>query len=220
VIAAVQLAAATYGARPLVTLGPTESIVVADESADPDCVALDLLNEAEHGADSAVLLLATDATLAEAVADRLSVHLARLPEPRRSFARQALTDLGGLFVVTDIDEAVAWINRYAPEHLQLAVQNGMSVAARIAHAGEILVGQHTPFSVANYAIGVPAALPTGGAGFAASGVTVESFLKTSSIAALSREGLRRLAPVAIRLGAHEGFPAHVAALTSRAGVIA
>lgn len=219
VIAAVQLAAAAYGARPLVTLGPTESIVLADETAEPQRVALDLINEAEHGADSAVTLLATDAALAHEVARVLPQYLSRLPEPRRTFALQALTDLGGLFVVADIDEGIAWIDRYAPEHVQLAVRDPLSVAARIRYAGEILAGQETPFSVANYAIGVPAALPTGGAGFAASGVTVLSFLRTTSIAALSREGLRMLAPVAVRLGEHEGFPAHVMAVTAREGLM-
>lgn len=219
VIAAVQLAAAAYGARPLVTLGPTESMVLADETADPRRLALDLLNEAEHGTDSAVMLLATDAAIADEVARLLPRYLSRLPEPRRTFARQALTDLGGLFVVADLDEGVAWINRYAPEHLQLAVRDPLAVAARIRYAGEILAGQETPFSVANYAIGVPAALPTGGAGFAASGVTVLSFLKATSIAALSREGLRTLAPVAARLGEHEGFPAHVMAVADREGLV-
>ncbi|MDR7418579.1 MAG: histidinol dehydrogenase [Armatimonadota bacterium] len=218
VVAAVQAAAASYGVRSLVTLGPTESIVLADDSADPDRLALDLLNEAEHGGDSAVILLVTDRSVAERTARRLDARLAELPEPRRTYARQALTDLGGLFLVQDLDEGLAWINRYAPEHLQLAVRDPLGVAARVHHAGEILVGQHTPFSLANYAIGVPAALPTGGAGFAASGVTVLSFLKTISVASLSAEGLRALGPVAVRLGQHEDFPAHVLAVTGREGL--
>jgi histidinol dehydrogenase len=218
VIAAVQLAAASYGARPLVVLGPTESIVLADDSADPQRLALDLLNEAEHGADSAVILLSTSPDVARAAAGRLQGYLAQLPEPRRTYARRALTDLGGLFVVDTLDEGLAWVNRYAPEHLQLAVRDPLAVAGRVRHAGEILAGQHTPFSVANYAIGVPAALPTGGAGFAASGVTALSFLKTTSIASLSDGGLRTLAPVSVRLGEHEGFPAHVLAVTAREGL--
>jgi histidinol dehydrogenase len=215
VIAAVQLAAAAWGAKPLALLGPTESMVLADETVDADRLALDLLSEAEHGADSAVILLCTDAALAGRVASRLSEYLARLPEPRLTYARSALTDLGGLFVVDDLAEGIAWVNRYAPEHLQLAVRDPLAVARRVRHAGEILAGQHTPFSVANYAIGVPAALPTGGAGFAASGVTVLSFLKATSIAMLTEAGLRRLAPVASRLGAYEEFPAHVLAVTER-----
>ncbi|MGH2375308.1 MAG: histidinol dehydrogenase [bacterium] len=216
VIAAVQQAAAAYGARPLVTLGPSEAIILADGSADPDYLAIDLLNEAEHGADSAAILLATEAAVAERAVAVIPRYLERLPEPRRSFARSAVTDLGGVFVA-DLDEAIAWINLYAPEHLQLAVGDPMAVAARIRHAGEILIGQTTPFAAANYAIGVPAALPTGGAAAAASGVTVLSFLKATSIAALTAEGLRAVAPVAIALGRYEGFPAHVQAITEREG---
>lgn len=215
VVAAIQMGAAAYGARPLVLLGPTESVILADDSADPDLLALDLLNEAEHGPDSAAILLAVDRAVGDQTAAALTRYLAHLPEPRRAYARSALTDLGGLFVVDSLDEALAWIDGYAPEHLQLAVRDALSVASRVRHAGEILVGQHTPFSVANYAIGVPAALPTSGAGFAASGVTVLSFLKTTSIASLTADGLRTLAPLAVRLGAHEGFPAHVLAVTER-----
>lgn len=215
VVAAVQLAAAAYGARPLVMLGPTEAVVVADDSADPARLALDLLTEAEHGSDSAVLLLCTDERLAADVAARLGRLLARLPDPRRTYAARALSDLGGLFVVESLDEALDWVNRYAPEHLQLAVRAPMDAARRVRHAGEVLLGQHTPFAAANYAIGVPAALPTGGAAVAASGITVLAFLKTTSIAALSDRGLCAVAPVAERLGRHEGFPAHVLAVTER-----
>lgn len=214
VVAAVQQAAAAYGARPLVMLGPSEAIILADGSADPDRLALDLLNEAEHGADSAAILLATETAVAERTAAAVPRYLERLPEPRRSFARSAMSDLGGVFVA-DLDEAIAWINLYAPEHLQLAVGDPMAVAARIRHAGEILIGQTTPFAAANYAIGVPAALPTGGAAAAASGVTVLSFLKATSIAALTEEGLRAVAPVAALLGRYEGFPAHVQAIIER-----
>ncbi|MDR7544476.1 MAG: histidinol dehydrogenase, partial [Armatimonadota bacterium] len=111
VIAAIQLAAAPFGTRPLVMLGPTESVVLADDSADPDRLALDLLNEAEHGTDSAAVLLAAGAGLAEAVAERLPGYLDRLPQPRRTYARAALSDLGGLFAIADLDEGIEWINQ-------------------------------------------------------------------------------------------------------------
>jgi histidinol dehydrogenase len=215
VIAAMQQEAAAYGARPLVMMGPTEAVILADESADPVRLAVDLLSEAEHGADSAVVLLSTDTGVAERAAALLPSYLDRLPEPRRSYSLAALTDLGGLFLVDDLDEALGWIDRYAPEHLQLAVHDPLAVAARVRNAGEILAGQSTPFAAANYAIGVPAALPTGGAAASASGVTVLSFLKTTSIAALSPEGLRAVAPVVEQMGRHEGFPAHVQAITER-----
>ncbi len=219
VIAAVQLAAAAYGTVPLVVMGPSEAIIVADGSADPARVALDLLNEAEHGADSAALLITTDAELADEVAARLPHYLDRLPEPRRTFAARALSDQGGIFIAADLEEALAWVDRYAPEHLMLAVRDPLAVAARVRHAGEILAGQSTPFAAANYAIGVPHALPTGGAAVASSGVTVLSFLKASSIASLTEEGLKTVAPVAVRLGRHEGFPAHVMAITEREALL-
>lgn len=215
VIAAVQQAAAAYGARPLAVLGPSEAVVLADATADPARLAVDLLNEAEHGADSAVVLIALDEGVAREAIALLPGYLARLPEPRRTFALRALSDLGGLYLADDLDEALAWIDRYAPEHLQLAVADPLAVAARIRHAGEILAGQWTPFAAANYAIGVPAALPTGGGAAYASGITVLSFLKTTSVAALEPEGLRAVAPAAVRLGRHEGFPAHVQAITER-----
>jgi histidinol dehydrogenase len=215
VIAAVQLAAAAYGARPLVLLGPSEAVVLADETADVERLVVDLLNEAEHGADSAVLLVTTEETLAGSVAARLPAALARLPRPRRDFARAALVDQGGLFVADDLAQAIAWVNAYAPEHLMLAVRDPAALLPRIRHAGEILLGAHTPFAAANYAIGVPAALPTGGAAAAASGVTVWSFLKATSVAQLDERGLRAVGPVAVRLGTYEGFPAHAQALTAR-----
>lgn len=215
VIAAVQKASAVFGAAPLVALGPSEALLLADATADPATVVVDLLTEAEHGADSAVMLVSTDAGVAGAVAGLLPQYLARLPEPRASFARASLTDLGGLFLATDLDEALAWINSYAPEHLQLAVADPLAVARRVRHAGEILLGQSTPFAAANYAVGTPAALPTGGAALAASGVTVLSFLKATAIAGLTPDGLRAVAPIAVRLGRYEGFPAHVQAITHR-----
>ncbi|MDR7481408.1 MAG: histidinol dehydrogenase [Armatimonadota bacterium] len=215
VIAAVQCAAAAYGARSPVLLGPSEAVVLADGTADADRLAVDLLNEAEHGADSAVMLVTVEEALARGVAARLPALLGRLPQPRRDFARAALVEQGGLFVADDLEQAIAWVNAYAPEHLMLAVRDPAALLPRIRHAGEILMGLHTPFAAANYAIGVPAALPTGGAAVAASGVTVWSFLKVTSLAQLDERGLRAVGPVAVRLGQYEGFPAHVQALTAR-----
>jgi histidinol dehydrogenase len=212
VTAAVQMAAATYGARPIVLLGPSEAVILADDSADPSALALDLLNEAEHGGDSAATLLVTDEVLASRVALATAKWAERLPEPRRRFALQAIGEWGGIFIA-DLDDAIAWINDYAPEHLQLALRDPAAVSARVRHAGEILLGQCTPFAAANYAIGVPHALPTSGWAAAASGVSVLAFMKTTFVAGLTAAGLRAVAPVAAALGRHEGFPAHVQAIT-------
>jgi histidinol dehydrogenase len=216
-VVAMQLLVQTRGVRVLGTFGPTESVVLADADADPDLVALDLLNEAEHGSDSAALLVTPSEELARVVRGRVLALLDRLPEPRRTYARDALTDLGGLVVTEDWEEAVAFVNLYAPEHVMVHARDPWAVAHRIRHAGEILLGPHTPFSAANYAIGVPAALPTGGGARRESGVTVLSYLKATSVAELDREGLEKLRPVVEHLGTYEGFPAHVMAVRDRPG---
>jgi len=214
-VVATQVLGQTRGVRMLALLGPTEAVVLADESADPRTVSLDLVNEAEHGADSAALLVTASEAVAREVASRLPDDLARLPEPRRRFAQAALSDCGGIFVAGTMDEAVEFVNAYAPEHLQIATRRPQEMLARIRHAGEILLGQHTPFAAGNYAIGVPAALPTGGAARSGSGITVHSFLTMSSVASLDAQGLAKARPVVEQLGTYEGFPGHVMAVTAR-----
>ena len=126
-----------------------------------------------------------------------------------------MTDYGGIVLAQSMDAAVDFVNQYAPEHLQIAVRDPQGVLARIRNAGEILLGQDTPFSAGNYAIGVPAALPTGGAARTGSGVTALSFLKSSSVASLDATGLATVRPVIEQLGTYEGFPAHVMAVVER-----
>jgi histidinol dehydrogenase len=214
-IVAMQMQVQALGVRMLAVLGPTEIVVLADEKADPDLVALDLLNEAEHGSDSAALLVTPSEELARSVAARLAGLLGRLPEPRRTYACDALSDLGGLIVTGDWEEAIAFVNLYAPEHLVIHARDGWEVARRIRNAAEVLIGPHTPPAAGNYAIGVPAALPTGGAARRDSAVTVWTYLKVSSIARLTPEGLERVRPVVERLGHYEGFPAHVLSVQER-----
>lgn len=214
-VVAMQLLVQTRGVRVLGTFGPTESVVLADAEADVDLVALDLLNEAEHGSDSAALLVTPSEELAQAVRGRILGLLERLPEPRRSYARGALTDLGGIVLVDDWEEALEFVNLYAAEHVMVHARDPWAAARRIRHAGEILLGPHTPFSAANYAIGIPAALPTGGGARRESGVTVLSYLKVTCLAELDPEGLEKVKPVVEQLGTYEGFPAHVMATRDR-----
>jgi histidinol dehydrogenase len=216
-VTAAQIVAQERGVRLLSVLGPTESMILADQSADPDRVALDLLNEAEHGADSAAVLLTPSAELVGEVQERLPRYLAQLPPWRREFAEAALKDYGGAVITGTIDEAIVFANAYAPEHLQIATRDPFATLQHIRNAGEVLLGQHTPFSAGNYAIGVPAALPTSGFARVASGVTVLSYLKATSVAHLDVQGLAAVRSVIERLGRYEEFPAHVLAVTARGG---
>lgn len=206
-----------HGMVTMMLLGPTESLVVADDSADPLRLAADLLIEAEHGTDSAVVLVSTSAALADAVDAELARQLDDLPAPRREAARASLGLNGGCVLVGDLTEAAEVSNRYAPEHLQLAVaeQHLEATLELLTEAGEILLGQHTPFSAANFVIGCPASLPTSGFAQVSSGITAEAFLKRTAVARADGQALRRMAPSIIALADHEGFPAHAAAIRRR-----
>ncbi len=206
-----------HGVATMMLLGPTESLVIADGSADPVRLAADLLIEAEHGADSSVVLVTTSEALADAVDSALGAQVADLPPARADAARTALGPNGGCVLVDDLDTAVTVANRYAPEHLQVAVrpEHQDRVVEGLVNAGEILAGQHTPFSAANFVIGCPASLPTSGFAHVASGITVEAFLKRTAVASADERALRRMAPSIVALADHEGFPAHAAALRRR-----
>jgi histidinol dehydrogenase len=216
-VQAAQIECQRFGCHTQMLLGPSESLIIADDSADVRLLAADLLNEAEHGPDSSSLLVTDSEELLSAVSGLLRDRLRVLPEPRRSYARSALGRNGGCVLTVDLDEAVEFANEYAPEHMQLAVreEDQEALLGRLQHAGEILLGQHTPISAANYTIGVPAALPTGGFARVTSGVTAETFLKRTSIARVHPAALRAMAPAALALAAHEGFPAHAAAIRAR-----
>jgi histidinol dehydrogenase len=208
-----------HGLVTMMLLGPTESVVIADHTADPMRLAADLLIEAEHGTDSATVLITTSTVLADAVDDELERQLADLPEVRATAARSSLGANGGCVFVAHLDEAAEVANAYAPEHLQLAVADDVEQAVldHLSDAGEILVGQHTPFSAANFVIGCPASLPTSGFAEVSSGITVEAFLRRTAVARADEAALRRMAPSIVALADHEGFPAHAAAIRRRFG---
>ena len=213
-VTAAQIAVQAAGCSTVMLFGPTEAVVIADDSADPETVAADVLNEAEHGNDSAALLVTTSSALVAAVDQAIGRQLRELPDWRRAYAETAISHFGGAVIVETLDEAAAFVSEYAPEHLQIATEDPEALVASICHAGEILLGD-TPFSAANYVIGVPATLPTGGFARQASGVNYRTFVKTSSIAQTSGEALGALAPFIRSLAVHEGFPAHEGALRVR-----
>ncbi len=214
-VQAAQIACQQYGCHTQMLLGPSESLIIADDSADPRLLAADLLNEAEHGPDSASLLVTDSAALIEAAQTEIAIQIAALPEPRRAYAHGALGVNGGAILVADLAEAAAVANWYAPEHMQIVARDEEAVLEMIEHAGEVLLGQQTPMSLANYVIGVPAALPTGAFARVTGGVTAETFLKKVSVAKADASALQRLSPAALALADHEGFPAHAAALRAR-----
>ena len=213
-VAIAQLEIRAHGVDSVV-LGPTESLVVADQSADPILLAADLLNEAEHGTDSTVVLVSDSSSVIDAAAGEVRRQLADLPDERREAAESALGLNGGAILVDNLDQAVAVANWFAAEHCQLAVADPWAVAGGIKHAGELLLGQHTPFSVGNFTLGGPAALPTGGWANRAGGITVEQFLKAGAIGHLTADALRHVADSTIALSDHEGFDAHGNAIRIR-----
>ena len=216
-VACAQVEMQRYGVATMMILGPTESVVIADESADPRLVAADLLNEAEHGTDSAVLLVTSSAVFADAVDAQLAPQLGALPTERAAAARAALGVNGGCVLVGDLAEAAKVSNRWAPEHLQVAVDPAaeQELLDMLVNAGEILIGQHTLFSGGNFVIGCPASLPTGGFAHVSSGITAETFLKRTAVARADANALSRMTPTILAMSAHEGFPAHARAASIR-----
>ena len=210
-----QLIAQQRGVVTNMLQGPSESLVIADAEADLALLAADLVTEAEHGDDSAVTLCCWDAAFAERVADAVRIRIAALPEPQRGYAASSLSRLGGILICADEAEACAFAHEYAPEHLQIATADPQRTFAAVGHAAETLIGQTTPMSVANFTIGIPNSLPSGGYAAVSSGITARTFLAISSTAALTAEGLARLAPAARVIAEHEDFPAHAAAIRER-----
>jgi len=205
-----------HGLATMMLLGPTESLVLADDSADATLLAADLLIEAEHGTDSTVVLVTPSAALADDVDVALEQQLSGLADVRATAARASLAN-GGCVLVDSIDAGVAVANEFAPEHLQVVVADDTidSVVDGLLNAGEILVGQHTPFSAANFVIGCPASLPTSGFAHVSSGITADTFLKRTAVARADETSLARMAPSVMALADHEGFPAHGDALRMR-----
>ena len=191
--------------------GPSESIILADETADALTVAHELLVEAEHGPDSAAVLVTTSHALADAVTDLLPGLAAALPDQRRGFVETVLSGFGGIVVAPTLDDAIAFCNDWAPEHLHAIVEDDLGVLHRLEHAGEVLLGPYASIAYGNYVVGLNAILPTGGFARGYSCVGVDDFIKRSSFAYVTKAGARALGPAAATLADYEGFPAHAAA---------
>ena len=195
--------------------GPSESIVLADETADPDNTCWDILNEAEHGEDSAALLVTHDKALAEFVRTNLPNKIAELPEPHKTICTKVMSDYGGIILTESLQQSIDVANQYAPEHLHLKVKDSEEVAQKLLHAGEILIGEYTPSSLGNYGIGVNHVLPTGGWAHTYSCTSVWDFLKRTSISKCTREGFEALKNDVVTMTDYENFPAHADVLKKR-----
>jgi len=196
--------------------GPSESLLLADEHADPELVARDLLIESEHGPDSSSLLVTDSRTLLEAVLKLLPEKIAALPEPRQGFCRtnfESAKGTSGLVLTTSMEAAVAFANEYAPEHLEVQVREPFELLPLLKNAGEILLGPYTPYCIGNYTLGTNAILPTGGFAHTYSCTSVFDFLKRTGVGYLTPEGYTALSEATRRLAEFEGFPAHARAVT-------
>lgn len=193
--------------------GPSEILVIADENASPDFVSADLLSQAEHDSMASAVCITTSMIMAEEIGRCVEERLVQLP--RRETASSSLDTYGAIFVVQDIDAAVALANRIAPEHLELHVKEPMPLLGRIENAGAVFVGEHTPEAVGDYFAGSNHVLPTAGTARFASALGVENFLKKTSVIAYSRQAFERDARSIIRLAQLEGLDAHAESVRVR-----
>jgi histidinol dehydrogenase len=192
--------------------GPSEVAVYADESCNPSFVAADLLSQAEHGADSQVLLVATTQSIIEKVNDEIEKQLSALP--RKEIAKMAM-DNSNYIVMQNAADAFDLLNEYAAEHLIIASDNAVELAERVVNAGSIFLGHYSPESVGDYASGTNHTLPTNGYAKAYSGVSLDSFVKKITFQQLSKEGLKNIGNTVELMAAAEGLDAHKNAVAIR-----
>jgi histidinol dehydrogenase len=193
--------------------GPSEILVVADRHNDPAWIAADLLSQAEHDGAAQAILITDSLEFAAAVEAAAASHLAHLP--RAEIARASWEANGALLIVADWDEAAPLIDRIAPEHLELAIEDAEALAARVHHAGAIFLGRYTPEAIGDYIAGPNHVLPTARSARFASGLGVLDFMKRTTIVGCDATSLDALAPAAIRLAEAEGLDAHALSLALR-----
>ncbi|WP_305042106.1 histidinol dehydrogenase [Geoalkalibacter sp.] len=195
--------------------GPSEILIINDGSGEPAHLAADLLGQAEHDELASSILITTDEKLAKKVAKEVEKQLRELS--RESIARQAIEQFGAILIARDLDEAIAFSNRIAPEHLELAVDNPFEILPRIKHAGAIFLGHHTPEAAGDYLAGPNHTLPTGGTARFFSPLSTNDFVKKSSLVSFSRQGLERLGRDIVHIAKLEGLEAHAKSVSLRLG---
>lgn len=193
--------------------GPSEIVVIADDTARPDFIAADLLSQAEHSVDAASILVTTSETLAAAVRDETIRQTQTLS--RRAIIERSLADFGALIVVDSLDAACRLVDQLAPEHVEVITADSAATAAKLRHAGAIFIGAYSPEPVGDYFAGSNHVLPTGGTARFASALGVYDFLKRTSIIRYTKAEITRTAELIDRLARAEGFDAHARSATIR-----
>ena len=193
--------------------GPSEIVVVADGANDPEWIAADLLSQAEHDPTSQSILFTDDALFADAVAEAVDRQIATLST--KAVARDSWDANGAIVLVERLDQAMPLVDRLAPEHLELAVDDPEPLFDRVRNAGSVFLGRHTPEAVGDYVAGPNHVLPTGRRARFASGLSVLDYMKRTSFLGLDAAALGRIGPAAVTLAEAEGLPAHARSVAIR-----
>jgi histidinol dehydrogenase len=186
--------------------GPSEIGILADSTARPDYLAIDLLSQAEHDEMASSILITTDASLAPKVANKIEAFLGTLS--REEIARKSIEERGAIIITQSMDEAIDLMNQIAPEHLEIITTNPMDLLAKVKHAGAIFLGEYTPEPIGDYIAGPNHTLPTGGTAKFYSPLSVDHFLKKSSIISMTKEGLNEIGEACALIANTEGLTAH------------
>ncbi|WP_024333288.1 histidinol dehydrogenase [Desulfotignum balticum] len=194
--------------------GPSESLILADGSASAEIAALDLIIESEHGPDSSAFLVTPNRDLAQKVISILPTLWAKMSENRADFSSTVLCgEKGGVILTKDMDQAIEFVNDYAPEHLEVLSKEPLNYLGKLITPGEILLGHHTPISLCNFDLGPNAVLPTSGAAETSSPLCVYDFLKMTSIGYVTSDAYPELAKHAHTIATYEGFDGHALAVS-------
>ena len=195
--------------------GPSEVLILADETAEPRLLAIDFLSQAEHDPEAAAVLVTPAAELAQKVVELINSELPHLPRREIIEAALTLTKYSAVLVAETLEEAVEFANLYAAEHLQIVTREPFALLPRIRHAGSIFLGPYAPVPVGDYASGTNHVLPTGGCARMFSGLSVDDFIKKPTFQHLSREALASIKDTVITLAESEGLPLHARAVAER-----
>jgi len=192
--------------------GPSELAIIADDSSVPRYVAADLLSQAEHGVDSQVMLVSHQKEVIKKVEEQIEIQLEDLP--RKKIAQESLENSRAI-LVEGIDQAIEFVNAYAPEHLIICCKNDDEVASRIENAGSVFLGNYSPESVGDYASGTNHTLPTNGSAKTQSGISIDSFVKKITFQKLSKQGLKNIGETVELMAEAEQLTAHKNAVSIR-----